>query len=242
MINVLHLYYDLLNLYGENANTRCIVQELKRSNIKVKVDLKSINDKIDFEKYDIILLGSGSEESLKLALSDILKRKDDFEKYIESNKYLILTGNSMCMFGKYIETLNEKLEALDIFKYHTKYITELLHANDASNQRIVGEVRGKTKLIKEEIIGFQNRCDYIYDVKTPLFEVQEAYSNDGTNIKEGFTYKNVYATHIIGPLLIRNPYFTDYILKNLCIAKNLDYKIEETTSKEAYKKYLENFS
>lgn len=242
MINVLHLYYDLLNLYGENANTRCIVQELKRSNIKVKVDLKSINDKIDFEKYDIIYIGSGSEESLKLALSDILKRKDDFEKYIESNKYLILTGNSMCMFGKYIETLEEKLEALDIFKYHTKYITELLHVNDASNQRIVGEVRGKTKLIKEEIIGFQNRCDYIYDVKTPLFEVQEAYSNDGTNTKEGFTYKNVYATHIIGPLLIRNPYFTDYILKNLCKAKNLDYKIEETTSKEAYKKYLENFS
>ena len=44
MINVLHLYYDLLNLYGENANTRCIKEELTRSNIKVKVDLKSIND------------------------------------------------------------------------------------------------------------------------------------------------------------------------------------------------------
>ena len=42
MINVLHLYYDLLNLYGENANTRCIKEELTRSNIKVKVDLKSI--------------------------------------------------------------------------------------------------------------------------------------------------------------------------------------------------------
>ena len=242
MINVLHLYYDLLNLYGENANTRCIVQELKRSNIKVKVDLKSLNDKIDFEKYDIIYIGSGSEESLKLALSDILKRKEDLKKYIESNKYLILTGNSMCLFGKYIDTTDEKLDALDIFKYHTKYITELLHTNDASNQRIVGEVRGKSKLIKEEIIGFQNRCDYIYDVKTPLFEVQEAYSNDGTNTKEGFTYKNVYATHTIGPLLIRNPYFTDYILKNLCKTKKLDYKVGETTSKEAYKKYLENFN
>ena len=73
MINVLHLYYDLLNLYGENANTRCIKEELTRSNIKVKVDLKSINDKIDFEKYDIIYIGSGSEESLELALEDIKK-------------------------------------------------------------------------------------------------------------------------------------------------------------------------
>ena len=35
MINILHLYYDLLNLYGENANTRCIVKNLERNNIKV---------------------------------------------------------------------------------------------------------------------------------------------------------------------------------------------------------------
>ena len=241
MINVLHLYYDLLNLYGENANTRCIKEELTRSNIKVKVDLKSINDKIDFEKYDIIYIGSGSEESLELALSDILKRKDDFKKYIESNKYLILTGNSMCMFGSYIETKDKKLYALDIFKYYTKYIDEVTFKN-ASADRIVGEIKGKTKLIKETIIGFQNRCDYIYNIETPLLEVDTKYSNDGTNNKEGFTYKNVYATHTIGPLLIRNPYLTDYLLKNICKSKNIKYKIDETTSKEAYKKYLENFN
>ena len=71
MINVLHLYYDLLNLYGENANTRCIVHNLELNNIKVKVDLKSINDKIDFNKYDIIYIGSGSEEDILIALEDL---------------------------------------------------------------------------------------------------------------------------------------------------------------------------
>ena len=33
MINVLHLYYDLLNLYGENANLRAIVHNLELNNI-----------------------------------------------------------------------------------------------------------------------------------------------------------------------------------------------------------------
>ena len=54
-------------------------------------------------------------------------------------------------------------------------------------------------------------------------------------------FKNVYATHIIGPLLIRNPYFTNYILNKLCEEKELKYKSLDELSIKAYKKYLENF-
>lgn len=240
MINILHLYYDLLNLYGENANTRCIKRALELNNIKVKVDLKSIKDKIDFEKYDLIYIGSGSEEDLLLALKDIKTRKDDLNKFIENNKYLILTGNAMDMFGKFIET-DEKIDALNLFKYETKYINESTFDN-ASTDRIVGEVRGTTKLIKQEIIGFQNRCDLNLHIKTPLFKLDKKYSNDLESENEGFTYKNVYATHIIGPLLVRNPYLTDYILKKLCEDKNIEYKVSDELSIKAYNKYLENFS
>jgi CobQ-like glutamine amidotransferase family enzyme len=237
MINILHLYYDLLNLYGENANVRCLVKTLEKNKIKVHVDLKSLNDKIDFTKYDLIYIGSGDEESLELALKDILRYEDVLKKYIEDGKYLLLTGNSMCLFGKYIETYDKKIDSLNIFDYYSEYINESKFKN-ASVDRIVGEVKGTTKLIKEEIIGFQNRCDLVYNVKSPLFKVKEKFSNDGTNENEGFTYKNVYATHIIGPILVRNPYLTDYILDKLCKDKKLKYKVIDDTSKLAYKKYL----
>lgn len=240
MINVLHLYYDILNLYGENANSRCIINELNRSKIKVNIDFKSINDKIDFLKYDLIYIGSGSEDNLELALIDILKYKDTLKEYIDSNKFIIMTGNSMDLFGKYIKTKYKTLDALNIFDYYTEYISESNFKN-ASTDRIVGEIKATTKLIKEKIIGFQNRCDQVFNIKNNLFTIDTKFSNDGTNNKEGFKYNNVYATHIIGPLLIRNPYLTDYILKELCNSKKLKFKIEETTSKQAYKKYLENF-
>lgn len=240
MINVLHLYYDLLNLYGENANTRSIKYNLELNKIKVNIDLKSLNDEIDFNKYDLIYIGSGSEDNMKLALQDILKRKKEIKKFIESNKYLILTGSSMDLFGKHIKTLDDKLDALNIFDYYTEYLTETNLKNAAKN-RVVGEIKATTDLINETIIGFQNRCDLVHNIKTPLFKTQTQYSNDLTNEEEGFTYKNVYATHIIGPLLIRNPYFTDYILTKLCNDKNLKYKSLDETAKTAYKKYLENF-
>lgn len=240
MINVLHLYYDLLNLYGENANTRSIKYNLELNKIKVNIDLKSLNDEIDFNKYDLIYIGSGSEDNMKLALQDILKRKKEIKKFIESNKYLILTGSSMDLFGKHIKTLDDKLDALNIFDYYTEYLTETNLKNAAKN-RVVGEIKATTDLINETIIGFQNRCDLVHNIKTSLFKTQTQYSNDLTNEEEGFTYKNVYATHIIGPLLIRNPYFTDYILTKLCNDKNLKYKSLDETAKTAYKKYLENF-
>ena len=238
MINVLHLYYDLLNLYGENANTRCIKRALELNKIKVNVDLKSIGDKIDFKKYDLIYIGSGSEEDLLLALDDIKTRKEELKKYIEDDKYLILTGNAMDLFGEYIET-DKRTNALGIFKYQTKFINESIFEN-ASTDRIVGEIKAKTKLIKQEIIGFQNRCDLNINIKTPLFKTEKRFSNDLENENEGFTYKNVYATHIIGPLLIRNPYLTDYILSNLCKNKKLKYDISDQLSIDAYNKYINN--
>lgn len=240
MINVLHLYYDLLNLYGENANTRSIKYNLKLNNIKVKIDYRSLKEQINFENYDIIYIGSGSEDNLKLVLEDIKNRKKELKKYIESNGYLILTGNSMDLFGKYIETFDEKIDALNIFDYYTEYLKNSTIKN-ASTDRIVGEVKATTKLVKEKIIGFQNRCDLIHNVKTPLFKTEENYSNNLKNKDEGFTYKNVYATHIIGPLLIRNPHFLDYILEKICKEKNLKYKSLDKTAEIAYKKYLENF-
>lgn len=239
MINILHLYYDLLNLYGENANTRCIERCLKLNKIKVNVDYKSIGDKIDFKKYDLIYIGSGSEEDLLLALNDIKFRYDDFKEYIDSDKFLILTGNAMDLFGEYIEA-DTKIDALGLFKYHTKFINESTFEN-ASTDRIVGEVRAKTKLIKEEIVGFQNRCDLNINVKNPLFKIESKFSNDLESENEGFNHKNVYATHIIGPLLVRNPYLTDYILDSLCKSKKLDYKVSDELGVKAYNKYLENF-
>lgn len=237
MINILHLYYDLLNLYGENGNTRCLTYNLERNKIKVKVDLKSLGDKIDFTKYDLVYISSGDEEGIELALIDILKYKDDLKKYIDDNKFLILTGNAITLFGRYIDTNSQKLDALGIFDYYSKYIEKNMFKN-ASTDRIVGEVKAKTKLIKEEVIGFQNRCDLVYGIKTPLLKTEEKYSNDGKSTNEGFMYNNVYATHTIGPLFIRNPYLTDYILNKLCESKGLKYKSINDTAKEAYKKYL----
>ena len=59
-IKIAHLYYDLMNLYGENANIRALVHFAERQGIKAEVSTLTIGDEIDFSKYDIIYGGLSS--------------------------------------------------------------------------------------------------------------------------------------------------------------------------------------
>ena len=45
---IAHLYYDLMNLYGENGNIRYLKNRLEEQGIKVEVSFLSKDDKIDF--------------------------------------------------------------------------------------------------------------------------------------------------------------------------------------------------
>jgi CobQ-like glutamine amidotransferase family enzyme len=58
---------------------------------------------------------------------------------------------------------------------------------------------------------------------------------------EGFNYKNLFATYMIGPLFIRNPYLTDYFVKRICNEKKLKTKAVKLSPEYiAYKKHFEN--
>lgn len=235
MIKIAHLYYDIMNLYGENANIRALVKFAERQNIKTSVTNLTINDKIDFKKYDVFYIGSGSEEGELLVLKDLLNYKDEIKEAIENNKHFIITGNALELFGEYIIDNNVKYEALNIFNFNCKH----------EDFRIVGSTVSSSKLIKEKIIGFQNRCGIMNNIDRPLFKMIEGTSANINDKHEGYHYKNFYGTYIFGPLLIRNPHLTNYILKSIMKQKNNKYKfkiLNKTPELKAYNKFLENHS
>lgn len=241
-IKIAHLYYDLMNLYGENANIRALKKAFERQNVDVEVHFLTINDKIDFNKYDIFYIGSGIEKYQLLVLEDLKKYKDNIKKSIDDNKYFFITGNSIELFGKYIIDFNKKkVNALNIFNYYTK-VMDIENYTKEIKFRITGEALLKTNLIDELIIGFQNRCGTIYDIETPMFEIVKGCGNYPGDQKEGFIYKNFYATYTLGPLFMRNPYLTDYFIKKILEEKNIPYKrIDNTSEIDAYNEYLNNF-
>ena len=226
MIKVLHLYYDLLNLYGEQGNILALKRAFKNQNVEIEVDYLSVQDKIDFKKYDLVYLGSGSTENLLIALEDIKRHKKELKKYIESNKVLLATGNSYLLFGQKINNL----DALGIFDYYA-----------ASSEKMAQE--SLMELYQEkDIIGFQNREFIVNNKRNHLFKVKEGLCDNLKSEYEGYHEYNFYGTFVIGPLLIRNPHFTNILVKEIMEKNNLIYhEYEDKILVDAYNQYIKNF-
>lgn len=222
MIKILHLYYDIMNMYGESANIRALEHALDKEEVKYKIDFKSLHDDIKIMDYDFIYIGTGLDESYSLVLEDLKKYKEDLIKYIDANKFILVTGNALDLFSD-LKILNFKSVKEDF--------------------RIIGEQVYTTDLIKNYVIGFQNRNTVIKEYsETPLFKVTTGTGFAPNNKNEGIRKNNFYGTYLLGPLLIRNPYLLEYFTKNLLKIKNLKYKtMTHDTAYQAYEAYLKNF-
>lgn len=217
MIHILYLYYDLMNLYGEIGNIKVLTKCLDEEGIKYKVDKLSINDKIDFKSYDFIYIGMGTENNQRIVLEDILKYKEDIKEYIENDGFILSTGNSLELFGKSINDI----DALDIFPYTSAFCNT-----------IVGDALVKCFKTKNLTLGFQNRRSCITENKYDLYE----------DCTLGVNYKNFYGSYLLGPLLVRNPEFTKFLIESLLESKEYEYKkLDLNLEDKAYKSYLETY-
>lgn len=222
MIKILHLYYDIMNMYGESANVRALMHALDKEDVIYKVDFKSLHDDIKIMDYDFIYIGTGLDESYPIVLEDLKRYKEDLSKYIDANKFILVTGNALDLFSD-----------LKILKF--KSVKE--------DFRIIGEQVYTTDLIKNYVIGFQNRDTVIKEYsETSLFKVTTGTGFAPNNKNEGIRKNNFYGTYLLGPLLIRNPYLLEYFTKNLLKSKNIKYKVmSHDTAYQAYDTYLKNF-
>ena len=208
-ITIGHLYYDLMNLYGEIGNIKVLTYHLKNQGIKVNIKNLSIDDDINFDELDLIYIGSGTNNNQLLVLNDILKYKEDINKYYNDNKFFLITGNAIELFGEQIIDIDNNVhEGLKLFDYYTK----------ENKKRIVNEVYIPSLFTKDNILGFNNHFGSIY--------------ND--NIK----LDNFYGTYTLG-LLPRNPSFTKYFIKQLIINKNKKFKIKDFNFKLDKKAYTD---
>lgn len=212
-MKIAYLYYDFLNLYGESGNIKIIENILKQNKIKYQIELLSLNDELQFENYDLVYIGSGTESNQAKALEHLKKYEKDILKYIDDNKFMLVTGNSLDMFFKEIID-DKKYKGLNVFDYTVK-----------RGKRKMNEVYTNSLVTNKKILGFINNNSYV-EIENNLFE------------DDGIRKNNFFGTYILGPILVRNPEFLKYFLNNL-LNKKIKYDLKLET--KAYNEFVNNF-
>ena len=202
-IKILHLYSDFMNLYGEYGNVRLLTKNLEEKGCEVEVCKKTVTDaEIDFEDYDFIYCGAGTESKRTFALTHLKKFKESLKSAFENNKVMLFTGNAWEMLGKTIETADGKtIEGLNLFDFTVK---------EQNTRRLTGDIKAKAEFTDTDLIGFINKCSEVSEVTSPLFTLTMKPESFGFET-EGIREKNLFGTQIVGPVLVKNPTFCNYI-------------------------------
>ena len=191
-LNIIHLYPDLLNLYGDRGNIACMQKRLEWRGIDAKVSTCTNSDhSINLENADIIFVGGGSDREQEIVCSLLLKKKDEITNYVENGGVLVAVCGGYQLLGKYYQTANSKIEGLGILDIYT----------DAGDTRLIGNVVLESELFSQKITGFENHAGRTFiGNHTPLGKVLYGHGNTGDSGYEGVVYKNVIATYLHGPL------------------------------------------
>ena len=196
------LFPELCNLFGDSGNIRYLEKCLPDA----QFINTSLNDTPAFVsgEPDMIYMGSCTEKNQEKIIKALMPYKDTLKAMIEQGKVMLFTGNAPEIFYKYIEKDDgSKVECLGLFDL---YAEQRLFKR--FNSLVLADYDGM------EIVGFKTQFTQIYgdNSKNFLAKVERGSGINESSDLEGVHVNNFFATSLVGPLLVMNPYFTEHIM------------------------------
>lgn len=235
-INLAWMYPDILNLHGERGNAQCFKYVADLLNVNLNIDrIDNIEETINFEKYDILLFNTGELKVVPTMLEFLTPQLENLKKYLSEGNYLITTGTTSAFLGNKITLLDDK----------TFNGLKLINVDFKERNMVIGDDIYFTLDDETEIVGSQiQMVDININDEKPLGILKYGYGNIG-DTKEGVKKDNIIFTNCLGPVFVKNPWFAEKIIRNICSKKNIsisndikpNYEIE-LNSLEACKEFI----
>lgn len=217
------LYPTLMSTYGDRGNVICLQRRCQWRDIQVTViPLKRETSIEDFLRVDLIVGGGAQDRQQEIVMRDLQGAKAEaLQTRLESGTPGVFTCGSPQLLGHYYEpALGQKIKGLGLLDLVSKHpgidarrcIGNLIFEITASP--LAEELQAMLGGAKPIAIGFENHGGrtYLGQVQ-PLGRVIKGYGNNGEDGMEGAFYRNAIATYSHGPLLPKNPFIADWLIK-----------------------------
>jgi len=207
-IRMIHLYPDVLNLYGDSGNVLCMKRRLEWRGLTVEVTEVPLGERLKLSDADLVFLGGGQDFDQTLLLSDLSGEKaGELRCAIEDGLPVLAICGGYQMLGQSYQThVGAKFDCSGVLDLYTVGAPERMVGNI---KFVCGSASGGST-----VVGFENHSGktYLGSGISPLGTVISGFGNNGEDCAEGVRYKNVFGSYCHGPVLPKNPSFCDRIL------------------------------
>ena len=203
-LRIVHLYPDLMSIYGDRGNVIALEQRARWRDIAVDVRAHRAGDDLDPEWGDLYFFGGGQDQGQDVVGADLqgpngarLK-----EAIASGASVLSICGGYQLLGHEYVPEAAPSIPGVGALDVRTV----------AGKRRYVGnllvEADGGT------LIGFENHSGktYLGPAARPLGRVLVGGGNNGEDKTEGAVQGRVIGCYLHGSLLPKNPWLADRLL------------------------------
>ena len=207
-IRICHLYPRLLSVAGDRGNLFALMQRCAWRGIQYTVAEADAGDLPDFTQSDLILIHGGQDREMTEVARDLGDKAGPLKDAIESDVAVLAVCAGYQLLGHYYApTDGQELPGLGVLDL----------ASVGGPERFIGHAVVDCDLgdgQRRQLTGFENHSGrtYLGTGVDPLGRVAAGGGNNGEDGSEGARYRQVYATYLHGPVLPKNPWFTDLLI------------------------------
>lgn len=210
-LRIVHLYPDLLNLYGDGGNVAILANRARWRGMAVEVDRVGLGQDVDLSQADIVFMGGGPDREQSRASRELVMRTDKLRAYVEDDGVLLAICGGYQILGETWLSGDEEVPGLGIVNVHTT------RAEGNAHNRLVGDVALKSSFATLPVIGYENHAGrtYLGDGCQAFGSIigGHGHGNNDSDAADGVRYRNVTGTYLHGPLLAKNPEVADHLIQ-----------------------------
>ena len=204
-LTIVHLFPELLNLYGDGGNVIALTRRLQWRGLPVEVREIGMGDAMNFSQADIVFIGGGADREQMIVKDAMVARKSELSAYVADGGVLLAVCGGYQFLGHSYAMDDVVVEGLGVIDMETV----------RGEGRLIGNAVIQSDICDAPIVGFENhggRTTLGPDAK-PLGRVLgKTFGNNGEDGFEGVHQGNLIGTYLHGPLLPKNPQVADYLI------------------------------
>ena len=206
------LYPDLMNIYADRGNLLMLERRCAWREIGFSVTAVGLGDAIDPDAHDLFYLGGGQDRDQRLCASDLVSTKREALHEAAGRGAIVLgVCGGFQLLGHRYELGDDEIPGLGLVDLET------IRSPDGS--RLIGNVAIEVRLDEggppRVLAGFENHGGrtHLAAGEQPLGRVLKGHGNTGSSGFEGVRRGSVIGTYLHGPLLPKNAWFADWLIR-----------------------------